>query len=105
DIGAARRFADGGVVERVEFHDLGTGRCTPRAARPHQARDRPTAAAERLRRRVSEPTGGTEHQDAPAHDRRPATWTGFCVAAASEAAMLRGPLVILNAANLMPAGN
>jgi len=72
DIGATPRFGDGDVVERVEFHDLGTGRCTPRAAQPHQARDRPTAVAERLRRRVSEPTGGAEHQDARAHDLRPA---------------------------------
>jgi hypothetical protein len=105
DIDTTRRFADRGVVERVEFHDLGTGRCKPRAARPHQARDRPAAVAERLRCRVSESTGGAEHQDAPAHDRRPAKRTAICVVAANDEAMLRGPLIISNAANLMAAGN
>jgi hypothetical protein len=61
DIGAARRCADRGMVERVHLDHLGVDRRAGRAPRPHQAHHGPTGVAERLRRRVTEPPGGAEH--------------------------------------------
>jgi hypothetical protein len=99
DIGAARRFADRGMVERVDLDDLGVGRRAGRAARPHQARHGPASVAEHLRRRVTEPPGGAEHQNTRTHDRRRARGKSIRVHPAGDA-MVRAVIVISNPADL-----
>src|SRR6266568_3957257 len=96
DIYTARRFADRGVIERVNLYHRGMGGCAGCAARTHQAGHDPAGIAERLRSLVAQPTGGAEHQDTRTHDRPLAK--GIRGGPASRRAIVRVAPVISNAA-------
>jgi hypothetical protein len=67
DVAIARgdRYRD--MIERIGFDRLGAGRDAIGGARPHQAHDVPAGLAKGQRRRMAEPAGRTQHQNARGH--------------------------------------
>ena len=67
DVGAVRGLADGGMVEGIDFHNLGTCRRELGGPWPHLADDAPAGIAEALGGHIAQPAGRAENENAGAH--------------------------------------
>jgi len=104
DVDGASCFADCGVVERVNLHDLGVGRGAGRAARADQADHGPAGIAECFAGLVAEPAGGAEHQDTCTHDHPWASRKRISWLPARCRAIVRAAEFISNAGDLISHG-